>query len=46
MLVSAVFGMNALRRLDACSLPLLAAIMIGGTVMAFARYGTGGLYAP
>ena len=45
MLVSAVFGMNALRRLDACSLPLLAAIMIGGTVMAFARYGTGGLYA-
>ena len=38
--------MNALRRLDACSLPLLAAIMIGGTVMAFARYGTGGLYAP
>ena len=46
MLISAVFGMNALRRLDACSLPLLAAIMIGGTVMAFARYGTGGLYAP
>ena len=41
-----MFGMNALRRLDACSLPLLAAIMIGGTVMAFARYGTGGLYAP
>ena len=43
MLLSAVFGMNALKKLDSVSIPLLVIIMVLGTVMAFRKFGSGGL---
>lgn len=43
MLLSAVFGMNALKKLDSIAIPLLVIIMILGTVMAFKKFGSGGL---
>lgn len=45
MVVIAVWGMEALKNLDSISVPLLLAIMILGTVMAFRTYGSGGLTA-
>ena len=45
MVVIAVWGMEALKNLDTISVPLLLAIMILGTVMAFRIYGAGGLTA-
>lgn len=45
MLLSAVFGMNALKKLDSISIPLLVIIMLAGTVMAFRKFGTEGLGA-
>lgn len=45
MLITAVFGMNALKKLDAVSIPLLVAIMLLGTFMAVKNYGTAGLHA-
>lgn len=44
MLLSAVFGMNALKKLDSISIPLLVIIMIAGTVMAFKKFGSDGLH--
>ena len=46
MLISAVYGMNAFRRLDAVALPLLVLLMILGTILAFLRYGAEGLSLP
>lgn len=43
MLLSAVFGMNALKKLDSISIPLLVIIMVLGTIMAFKKFGAGGL---
>ena len=46
MLTSAVFGMNALKKLDSISLPLLVIIMVVGTILAIKNFGTSGLHAP
>lgn len=45
MLLSAVFGMNALKKLDAIAIPCLVIIMILGTIMAFKNFGSAGLHA-
>lgn len=43
MLLTAVFGVHALEKLDKISIPLLMIIMCYGTYLAFKIYGTGGL---
>lgn len=43
MLITAVYGMNALKKLDVVSVPLMLLMMIVGTVMAFRTFGTTGL---
>lgn len=43
MLATAVFGMNALNKLDSLSVPLMVFIMVLGTVLALRSYGTAGL---
>lgn len=45
MLLTAVFGVSALEKLDKISIPLLMIIMLYGTFLAFKTYGTGGLHA-
>lgn len=42
MLLTAVFGMNALEKLDYVSIPLLMIIMTIGTVLAVKKYGLAG----
>lgn len=44
MLLTAVFGVSALEKLDKISIPLLMIIMLYGTFLAFRTYGTGGLH--
>lgn len=43
MLLTAVFGVHALEKLDKISIPLLMIIMCYGTYLAFRIYGTGSL---
>lgn len=43
MLLTAVFGVHALEKLDKISIPLLMIIMCYGTYLAFKIYGTGSL---
>ncbi len=43
MLLTAVFGVHALEKLDKISIPLLMIIMCYGTYLAFKIYGTGGI---
>lgn len=43
MLLTAVFGVNALEKLDKISIPLLMVIMLYGMYLAFKVYGTEGL---
>lgn len=45
MLVTAVYGVNALEKLDKISIPLLMIIMCYGTYLAVKIYGTGGMSA-
>lgn len=45
MLLSAIFGMNALKKLDAIAIPCLVIIMVLGAVMAYKNFGTSRLYA-
>ncbi|MCI8646444.1 MAG: cytosine permease [Firmicutes bacterium] len=44
MLLSAIFGMNALKRLDAIAIPCLVIIMVLGAVMAYKNFGASRLY--
>ena len=43
MLLTAVYGVNALEKLDKISIPLLMIIMCYGTYLAIKIYGTGGM---
>ena len=43
MLITAVFGMAAIEKLNVISIPLLLAVMFAGTVMAIKQYGIGSL---
>ncbi len=42
MVIIAVWGMDALKKLDTASVPLLLAIMLLGTILAFRHFGTAG----